>query len=602
MIKRFIFSIIFICIFDCSLYGALPKKTLLKVKSVTYQGNEHFKASQLNKLIILRPSTLIAPVYYNNELFQSDLAGIPLFYQQNGYLEARFTDYNVNIDSIKKSVKINFIIDEGELTRIEGISILNNAVISDQDIQKIISVKEGNAFKSREIENSTLAILRKYAEIGYLDTDINPNIRINSQSHTALIDFIIDEKTQYHIGNISITGLEKTKSNILLRELNFNEGEIVNYSKLLQSQRQLYLTGLFQSVFIRPVTTEANLPDTKDILIEAKEITYGEFNVSVGSGTVEYLRVKTEILYTNLWGTGQKIGLATKLSYVDHGINRGIELSFTEPWTFRTRWRTDQTSTWEYLNEPGYNLERLGARIAVGRKFMYRSNSTISYRHENNQLSQKIANIPADMESKIRALKLSLVFDNRDNLFNTSKGSYLEFSNEMAGSFMYGTNSFFRSNLRLKHFFSTEKGTVWGSSLDLGWIDAARGFATVPLNERFYAGGPNALRAFDYQRVGPLSVSGNKRIPLGGRYQFVWNVIEIRRPVYKSFGLEAFVDLGNVWDAPRDVAITDIRHSVGAGIRYNSPIGLARLDYAVNFSPRPGEDRAKIYFSMAQAF
>ena len=596
MMKRLIFGIILVFIFENGLYGAPLKKNRLKVKSVTYQGNKHFKAGQLNNIIVLRPSTWISPVYFYTELFQGDLAGIPLFYQQNGYLEARLTDYNVNIDSSKKSVKINFIINEGELTRIEGISFLDNAVISDQDIQKIISVKEGNAFKSREIEKSTLAILRKYAEIGYLDTDINPDIRINSQSHSVLIDFIINEKTQYHIGNITITGLEKTKPTIVLRELNFNEGEIVNYSKLLRSQRQLYLTGLFQSVFIRPVTTETKLPDTKDILIESKEKTYGEFNVSIGYGTVEKIRGKTEILYTNLRGTGQKVGLATSLSF----INRSIEASFTEPWTFHTRWRTDLISTWEYLNEPGYNLERLGGQIAVGRKFLNRSNSTISYRHENNQLSRiKIADIPTDMKSNIRALKLALVFDNRDNLFNTSTGSYIEFSNEIAGSFMSGTNSFFRSNLRLKQFFSTEKGTVWGSFMDLGWIDAAKGFPAIPLNERFYAGGPNALRAFDYQLAGPVDAD---RTPSGGRYQFVWNVIELRQPVYKSFGLETFIDLGNVWDKPQDVAISDIRHSVGVGIRYNSPIGLARLDYAVNFSPRPGEDRGKIYFSMAQAF
>ncbi|MBN2600720.1 MAG: outer membrane protein assembly factor BamA [Candidatus Marinimicrobia bacterium] len=596
MMKRLIFGIIFMYILGYNLYGAHPKKTRLKVKSVTYQGNEHFRARHLNNIILSRPSTWISPSYYNDDLFQGDLVGIPQFYQQNGYLEARLTDYNVDIDSSKKSVKIDFTIEEGKLTRIEGISILDNTIISDQEIQKIISVREGKAFKSREIENSTLAILRKYAEIGYLDTDINPDIRINNQSHMALIDFIVNEKTQYHIGNISITGLEKTKPAIVLRELNFNAGELVNYSKLLQSQRQLYLTGLFQSVFIRPVSADTNHNATKDILIETKENKYGEFNVSIGYGTVEKIRGKTEILYTNLGGTGQKVGLATSLSF----ITRSIEVSFTEPWTFHTRWRTDLTSTWEYLIEPGYNLERLGARIAVGRKFLNRSSSTISYRHENNRLSQiKITDIPAAMKSNIRALKLSLVFDNRDNLFNTSKGSYIEFSNELAGSFMSGTNSFFRSNLRLKQFFSTGKGTVWGTYLDLGWIDAPEGFSTVPLNERFYAGGPNVLRAFGYQLAGPVD---GDRTPSGGRYQFVWNVIEMRQPVYKSFGLETFVDLGNVWDKPRDVAISDIRHSIGIGIRYNSPIGLARLDYAVNFSPRPGEAGAKLYFNMAQAF
>ncbi|HDP69012.1 MAG TPA: outer membrane protein assembly factor BamA [Candidatus Marinimicrobia bacterium] len=602
--KRLIYAIILISLLPDCLDGTTLKKNRFKIKSVIYEGNQHFKARQLHNVIVSRPSTWILPVYYNEELFREDLAGIPLFYRQNGFLDATITDFNVAIDSSRKSVKIYFKINEGSLTRIVGTGILGNTVIDDQEIQKVISIKEGDAFKSREIENSTLAILRKYAEIGYLDADITPDIRINTQSRLALIDFIITEKTQYRIGIITIAGLEKTKPNILLRELNFHKGEIVNYSKLLQSQRQLYLTGLFESVFIQPVAPETNLPDTKDILIEAREKQFGEFNVSVGYGTVEKARGRTEILYTNLWGSGQSAGLTTWISF----INRGIELSFTEPWTFHTRWQTDLNLTWEYSTEPGYDLNRLGGQITVGRKFANRSSSTISYRHENNRLSQiKITDIPSELKSNVRALKLSLIFDNRDNLFNTKKGSFIEFSNEMGRFFLNGSSSFFRTNLRIKKFYCGKTQTVWGTFLDLGYINAARGFSSVPLNERFYTGGPNVLRAFDYQKVSPIDVridsSGKiKRIPTGGRYQFAWNVIEIRQPIYKSFGLEAFIDLGNVWNAPRNIALSDIRHSVGAGIRYDSPLGLARLDYAVNFNPRPGEKKVKIYFSMAQAF
>jgi len=599
--KRSLIIIILISISGSILYAIPPsKKIRFKVKSVSYQGNKKYSASQLNKVILSRPSSIINPVYYIDDIFQDDLRGLPLFYQQNGYLEAKVTNYNVSLDSVKRAARISFTIEEGKLTRIEGISILGNSIITDQDIQVAIPIKEGKALKSKEIENSTLIILRKYAEIGYLDADIKPDVRINSEAHTALIDFIIEEKGQYKISKISISGLEKSKSFILTRELNFKAGEIVNYSKLLQSQRQLYLTGLFESVFIRPIPPKNDMPNTKDILIETKEKTFGEFNVSVGYGTIEKIRGKTEISYNNLRGSAQKLGLIFKLSF----INRGIELSFTEPWTFHTRWRTDLATTYEYLKEPGYDLTRLGARIAIGRKFREHSNSTITYRYENDKLSQiKVPNIPAEMKSNIRALKLSLIFDNRDNLFNTTKGTYIEFSNELAGSFLYGTNSFFRSNLLMKKFLSAGINTFIGTHLDLAWIDAAGGLSSIPLYERLYAGGPNALRAFDYQTVGPVEVDDEGNfIPSGGRYSLVWNVIEIRQSVYKSFGLEGFVDLGNVWKSPKDVALSDIRHSLGIGVRYNSLIGLARMDYAVNLSPHSGEDKGKIYFSMGQAF
>jgi len=600
MIKRItIILILFVLSIDSISARPIRPKNLFKIKTVTYDGNQNYTDKQLNKVIISHPSVLISPVYFNEEIFRNDLRDLQLFYHQNGYLEATVTGSEVRFDSTQKSVALSITLREGELTRIEGVSVLGNTVLPDEKLQAALSAKEGAAFKRKDIENSTLKLLRSYADIGYLDADITPDIRLNSGSHTVLIDFIIQEKSQFSIGKISISGPEKTKSRILLRELNFREGEIVNYSKLLQSQRKLYLTGLFQSVFVRSIPSADNNPRTKDILIEAKEKQFGEFNVSVGYGSVEKARAKTELLYSNLRGTAQKISLVTKISK----INRGIELSFTEPWTFHTPWRTDLVTNYEYLMEPGYNLTRLSAKIQFGRKYMNRSNTILSYRHENNNLSDiKITEIPSAMKSHVRGLKLSLIFDNRDNLFNTKTGTFAEFSNELAGSFIHGTNAFFISNLRLKQFISFTPSTVMGSFLDLGWIDAAQGFSAIPLNERFYAGGPNVLRAFDYQRVGPLVLSGDKRIPLGGRYQLVWNAIEVRQNIYKSFGLEGFLDLGNVWQKAKAIALSDIRHSVGLGIRYNSPIGMARLDYAINFAPRPGEENGRIYFSMGQAF
>ena len=130
-------------------------------------------------------------------------------------------------------------------------------------------------------------------------------------------------------------------------------------------------------------------------------------------------------------------------------------------------------------------------------------------------------------------------------------------------------------------------------------MDSPDGLERIPLHERFYAGGPNSLRAFDYQKAGPLD---EKRVPTGGRLLIVWSIIEIRRSLYKMIGGAVFVDAGNVWTKPEMFKFRGLRAALGFGLRVNTPIGLARLDYGINLDRRTGEPRAKLYFSMGQAF
>ena len=60
--------------------------------------------------------------------------------------------------------------------------------------------------------------------------------------------------------------------------------------------------------------------------------------------------------------------------------------------------------------------------------------------------------------------------------------------------------------------------------------------------------------------------------------------------------------MGNVWRKPENIKIKDTRSNIGAGIRINSPIGLLRFDYGINFAPKTGEPTAVPYFSMGHAF
>jgi outer membrane protein insertion porin family len=238
--------------------------------------------------------------------------------------------------------------------------------------------------------------------------------------------------------------------------------------------------------------------------------------------------------------------------------------------------------------------------LILGRQYLEYFNIMLTYRHERTKLSDiRILEIPGDININLRSFKISFIYDNRNNLFNTTKGFYFELSNELGGTFTEKINGFLRSIGRLKYFFSWNQSTIMGTSLELGWMEAQGGLSAIPLQERFYTGGPNSLRGFRYHRVGPLDQKG---IPIGGRFKLVWNVLEVRRTIYKMIGLAIFTDLGNVWSEPKEFHLRDIRFSPGIGLRFDTPIGVARLDLGINMSRRKGEPATQWIFSIGQPF
>ncbi|HSG98829.1 MAG TPA: outer membrane protein assembly factor, partial [candidate division Zixibacteria bacterium] len=322
----------------------------------------------------------------------------------------------------------------------------------------------------------------------------------------------------------------------------------------------------------------------------------GAFSAAIGYGSVERVRGRLEVATRNLMGTARQIALRLAAS----SINRSIEASLTEPRTLGTRWQTDLSTLFGVLDEPAFYAERWELRGVVGRALTDNINIAFSVRTENATLQDVLVDdLPEDFGSNTRSLSASLRYDSRDNLFAPSRGIYGEWSNELAGAILGGTNEFARTVLRLRGFTQLTSSTVIGSSLECGAIAFLGQTDSVPLNERFYAGGPTSVRGFDYQMIGPRSESGD---PLGGRYKLVWNLLEVRQVVYKMFGAVAFCDLGGVWSAADAIRLDDLRTAAGVGLRAGTPIGIVRIDFGINLDPRGDEPPNRLHLSAGHAF
>ncbi|MFH1374769.1 MAG: outer membrane protein assembly factor BamA [bacterium] len=567
-----------------------------KIRKVTYSGNITYEDSRLEGLLLTRPSRFLAPSRFHPEIFQDDLETLVAFYKQNGFLQVRIIETPILTDSLKNDVDIAIHLEEGARTYVEGVTVFGNHFLADSVLMRYIRLKKGDPLRRPVIEDAVVALLSLYAEHGFLEASVTPKVQVNDSAHLALVDFVLNEGVRSRVGSIGIVGADKTRPNVILRESSFAKGDTVKYSELIGSQRRLYLTGLFESVFVRPAPSATGDSTEKEIRVEVKEKQSGEISFSIGYGTVEKFRGRTELSISNLAGTARKAGIGVEANF----IKQGVSMSFSEPWTLGTRWKSDLSVFGQLRQEPAYHAEVIGGKLTVGRRLGLRTSVAISYRLENTNLSRiDLASPVEELDPRIRSLTLVISQDTRDNLFDPSVGWYANWSNEIAGSFLQGSNTFAKSILTLKRFLPLGRQAVIGSALEFGWMESFGNSDEIPLSERFYTGGPTSLRGFGYQMVGPLDANGE---PLGGQLKLVWNLLELRRSIYRMVGGAVFVECGNVWSKPKQAQISDLRVNLGTGLRVNSPLGILRLDYGINPDRRADEPSTKVFFSMGQAF
>jgi outer membrane translocation and assembly module TamA len=119
----------------------------------------------------------------------------------------------------------------------------------------------------------------------------------------------------------------------------------------------------------------------------------------------------------------------------------------------------------------------------------------------------------------------------------------------------------------------------------------------VIVNERFRAGGASSLRGFGTNEVGPTGFVGEA---VGGEAVVVMNQ-ELRYHHRSGLGLVSFYDVGNVFPTVGSMRF-DFRYTLGAGLRWASPVGLLRVDVGIPFDRQPEEKSYRIFFGLGQAF
>jgi len=186
------------------------------------------------------------------------------------------------------------------------------------------------------------------------------------------------------------------------------------------------------------------------------------------------------------------------------------------------------------------------------------------------------------------------VADHRDNLTRASRGRFLSLSFELHEATLGASNSYARGLEQLFIYQRLGAGLVGAAALRFGFSAGLHG--DRPL-EGFLAGGGTSLRGFKRDSIGVRAAGAI----LEGDALILSN-LELRSPRWRGFGGVVFYDAGNVFARIKQIRPFDLRSGAGLGLRYDSPMGLLRLDWGFNLDPEVDEPRSTWFFSFGEMF
>jgi outer membrane protein insertion porin family len=223
--------------------------------------------------------------------------------------------------------------------------------------------------------------------------------------------------------------------------------------------------------------------------------------------------------------------------------------------------------------------------------------------------------LPQDQHVRLSTFDGQYIRDTRDKPLDAHKGVYQTIDFSVTSKALGASANFVRFLGQTSFYVPVRPWLVWATNLRLGLAEPF-GNSDVPLSERFFSGGADSLRGFPINGAGPqrpVAVCTDPTnpatcvliaVPVGGNMLFIVNS-EARFPIPLKQGLGGaiFYDGGNVYSNINFRQFTnDFTHSVGIGLRYQTPVGPVRFDVGYRITNVPGVNSAQYFVTLGQSF
>lgn len=573
----------------------------MSIAAIKFVGNTTFDDGDLEDVIQTSSwswlSWLTEGGILKMDVLQQDAARLGAFYNNHGFIEARIG--TPQVEEKEDDLYVTFVIEEGPRYRVGTVDIKGDLI---EDKEKLISMLQvrHEKFLNREVlRDDTLKLTDMYAEHGYAFAGVEPRINKSTMGKRVDITFNVDQGSLVYFNRIAIQGNTRTRDNVIRRDLTVKEGGVFDSRAIRRSTERLQRLGYFEEVNVTPQPTMNE--DEMNVLVDVKEKSTGQFSIGAGYSSSDKLMFMGEISENNFMGMGTRLSLSASLSAVTNRFN----LSYTDPRIFDSNVSAGiDAFNWEREYDD-YTKDSWGGGLRFGHHLWERWRIFYGYTLSDTTLSDFSENASdyllrsADINIT-SSVRVSLVRDTRNRMFNTSSGSKNNLSVKYAGGVLGGDAAFTKLEGSSSWFFPMPFSTVFH-------IKGAAGQAfenedgKLPVYENFYLGGMNSIRGFKSSSISPLDPENGEKY--GGDKMWYSN-IEVSFPLLTDAGLHGvvFTDFGNVYAEDDDWDFGEIKKSAGIGINWLSPMGPLRLIWAYNLDKQDGDEDANWDFAMGGNF
>ena len=459
-----------------------------------------------------------------------------------------------------------YLVRLGEPVRVREVRVAVTGEGSRQppfpDLAASFPLRSGDVLDQRRYTLHKAAFLSAAADSGYLDARFTASaIRIYRELNVADIELTLATGPQYRFGVVTFdsSGVDER---VLRSYLTFRRGDAFRYSKLLSFQSSLGSAPYFSRVEAVP-SRQAAAGNEVPIHVKLTSRRPRRYEVGVGYGTDTGPRILLNVEFRRLNRTGHRYTGRINLSEV--------ELSLSAEYVIPPLYPKVHTYTIgalaAHLDPVAYTTDRFAIGPTRSQpRFGAMESFTISYEHENFTVAS---------DDGITDLVIAGATYRRkradDDIF-PRRGHRLDFGLRGSSEDVLSTQSFVSLTASAKGVRSLGHRIRLIARVDGGWTTTGT-FRELPPTVRFFAGGDNSVRGYEYESLGPLDASGQV---IGGELLLTTSA-ELECGLVGKFALAGFYDAGNAF-ASFDEGVME--EGVGAGLRWRSPVGPIRLDFA----------------------
>jgi outer membrane protein assembly complex protein YaeT len=587
----------------------------VKIAKVKFSGNKMVKTRTLKKhLKTTKKKWLIRAKDYTEEMVTEDVEKLEDIYRELGFLDRKVTA-KTDLRNNKRKAYITYVIDEGPAYVVDEIVITGGEKIYDvntggqfdeQSLLSKLKLKVGDRFRNRTAEADRKRLLEVYRQYGFVDAQVSLRFdRVMDGAGTepvsqgrVKVGFAISAGEQFRIGRIDITGNRETQDKVIRRVLDsygftpgrWYDAEVARGDGTGELEKEIRLTALTDEATVTPLASLQQ--GQKNVEVHVKERRTGMWMLGAGVSSDRGL-IGSMIWQQRNFDVNDRpknfVELLTGEAFKGGGQNLRISLQpgteiseysidFTEPY-FRDRPMElnigGSSSEWE---RESYDENRTRGYFGFAQRYQKRYAGrwlkSIDFRVANVEPDDIDFDAPREIkdvegDNALVGVKFGLGKERTDDRFYPGEGYRFKTSYEqVAGDHTFGILS-----ATLRRFGTVHRDLAERRTILLTRIHAGTVVGDAPPFEKFYAGGMQSIRGFDFRGVSTrgqpeingVPVAGAKaKDPIGSDWVFLANAELIVPLVSEDLAGLFFVDSGTVDSG-------NYRATVGTGLQLMIP-------------------------------